>query len=104
MAHSSEPSVVETTLIVAGAVVLPVVFVGAGLMLLKGAKWLRAKAYAIAIVAVVALAAYGIMALDAWRDGRSAAAVAGYAVLGVAWLLFGVWQYRLRKKIPDRVS
>jgi hypothetical protein len=91
-------------LIVAGAVVLPVVFVAAGLLLLRGAKWMQAKAYAIAVVGVVALMVYGIMAVDAWREGQSAVAIAGYAVVGVVWLLFGSWQYRLRKKAPKRAS
>ncbi len=100
MAQPVEPSVLETTLIVAGAVVLPVVFVAAGLLLLKGAKCMRAKAYAIAAVGVVALVVYAVMAVDAWRTGRSAVAVAGYAVLGVVWLLFGLFQYRIRKKVP----
>jgi hypothetical protein len=104
MAQPAEPSVVRTLLIVAGAVVLPVVFVAAGLLLLRGAKWMQAKAYAIAVVGVVALMVYGIMAVDAWREGQSAVAIAGYAVVGVVWLLFGSWQYRLRKKAPKRAS
>ncbi len=104
MAQPVEPSVFRTTLIVAGAVVLPLVFVAAGLLLLRGARWMQAKAYAIAVVGVVALVAYGFMAVNAWREGRSAVAVAGYAALGVVWLLFGFWQYRARKKAPERAS
>ena len=104
MPQPVEPPVVETMLIVAGAVVLPLVFVAAGLLLMRSAKWMQAKAYAIAAVGIVALVAYEIMAVNAWLEGRSAVAVAGYAVLGVAWLLFGFWQYRLRKKAPKRAS
>jgi uncharacterized membrane protein SirB2 len=104
MAQPVEPPVVETALIVAGAVVLPLVFVAAGLLLLRGAKWMQAKAYAIAAVGVVALVAYAVMAVNAWREGRSAVAVAGYAVLGVAWLLFGLFQYKAKKKAPQQAE
>ena len=104
MPQPVETSVLGSALIVAGAVVLPVVFVAAGLLLLRGAKWMQAKAYAIAFVGVVALVAYAIMALDAWREGRSALAVAGHAVLGVVWLLFGLFQYKAKKKAPQQAE
>ncbi len=104
MAQPVEQSSLETVLIVAAAVVLPVVFVGAGLLLLRGAKWMRAKAYAIAVVGVVALAAYTVLAVNAWLDGRSVLAVAGYAALGVVWLLLGLIQYRARKKAPQQAG
>ncbi len=93
----SQAGIDPGVIIVAGAVLLPLLLVGAGLFLMRGAAWARVNPFAFLLLGIVICACYAVLMAEAFSR-RGLARVILYLVLALAWLAWGLWQYRSRSR------
>lgn len=76
---------------------LPLLLVGAGLLLTRGAARARVSPFAFLLLGMVICACYSVLMAEAFSH-RGLARVILYLILALAWLAWGLWQYRSRRR------
>ena len=80
-----------------GAALLPVIFIAAGMLLLKSAIWMQRRAYAALVAGLVCAACYGLLLAHAVMEHSRVEAL-GYGALTIMWPAWAFWQYRAKKR------
>jgi hypothetical protein len=88
----------HTTLLVAVAIALPIILVGAGLLFLKVTNKLQQNPRAFMIAGILLGLLYVVPLTDGFLRHRSAFALIGYGLCVVWWPVLGIMQYKAKVK------